>query len=464
MPNLSVRHYLFAAVALGALTLALVPPPGLSPAAAKTGALVLFAIGLWATGILAEHLVAMVLFFLAMVFGIAKADVVFSGFASGAFWLVAGGLVIGAAVDVTGLGKRLARAIVERVTGEYPAIIAGIGAVSLILIFLMPSTLSRIVLLMPIVLALADRLGYADGSKGRSGMVMAMILTSYLCSVGVLPSNVPNNVLAGAAETSYGIHIRYFDYFLLHFPVLGAVKSLVIAAAVILMFGEPAPAAVGTDQGKGESHPPMSANERRMAVYLVVALVLWASDAVHGISPAWISLGVGILCLMPGVGLVSPAVYRDKVSFNPLIYIAGILAVGALVSSSGLGTWVGEQLLSVIGLSPGHPAYSFGAIAGLGTLLGLVSTMPAVPAVLAPLAEQIAASSGFSLYQVLNLVVVGFSTVVMPYQVPPFVIGMQLGGVPLRDGARSCFAIAILSVLLILPLDFCWWWLLGMFD
>ncbi|WP_193188029.1 SLC13 family permease [Nisaea sediminum] len=464
MPSFQPRHLILLPVLALSAWLAFLPPAGMPPGAAPSGALVVLCIGLWATGAIAEHLVAMLLFFLAMVFSIAPAPTVFSGFASGAFWLVFGGLIIGAAVDVTGLGKRLARAITARISGGYGAVIAGIVTVSVVLIFLMPSTLSRIVLLMPIVLALAERLGYADGTKGRHGMVLAMILTSYLCSVGVLPANVPNNVLVGAAETSHGVVIRYFDYLLLHFPVLGGVKAVIIAFFLTWMFGEEAKPKAEETSETGPTWAGMSLPEKKMALYLAVALVLWATDAVHGISPAWISLGAGLLCLLPVTGLVSADVYRQKISLNPLIYIAGILAVGALVAQSGLGTWVGAQLIAAEGLQPGNPAEAFAVIAGLGTFLGMISTMPAVPAVLAPLAGDLSEASGFPLFHVMNLIVVGFSTVIMPYQVPPFVIGMQLGNVPLAAGARSCLALALLSVLVILPLDFAWWWLLGMFD
>ena len=94
----------------------------------------------------------------------------------------------------------------------------------------------------------------------------------------------------------------------------------------------------------------------------------------------------------------------------------------------------------------------------------MISTMPAVPAVLAPLAGQIAEASGLPIFLVLNLIVVGFSTVILPYQVPPFIIGLQLGHVPIRVGAWACFSVAIASLALILPLDFAWWWVLGMFE
>src|SRR3546814_2871320 len=66
-----------------------------------------------------------------------------SGFASPAFWLVFGGLVIGAAVDRTGLGQRIARALVGRFRGGYLSTVTGVATVCLALGFLMPSTMSR---------------------------------------------------------------------------------------------------------------------------------------------------------------------------------------------------------------------------------------------------------------------------------------------------------------------------------
>src|SRR3546814_6583218 len=70
------------------------------------------------------------LFFLgAMVLHVGEAPVVFSGFASPAFWLVFGGLVIGAAVDRTGLGQRIARALVGRFRGGYLSTVTGVVTV-----------------------------------------------------------------------------------------------------------------------------------------------------------------------------------------------------------------------------------------------------------------------------------------------------------------------------------------------
>lgn len=436
-------------------------PEGASPEMMRAAALVVVAIGCWATVLLPEHLVALLFFLAAMVLGVASAPVIFSGFASPAFWLVFGGLIIGAAVERTGLGRRIAGTLVARFTGGYLVTVAGVVTVCLALGFLMPSTMGRLVLLLPIVTALAARLGYADGSRGRTGLVIATGFGSYLGPVAILPANVPNNVLLGAAQTFHGIQIQYLDWLVIHFPVLGLLKSVLLVAVVWWLFndrpGKP-------DAAAGDEVGPVywSADERRLALLLGAALALWATDALHGVSPAWISLGAGLICLLPFVALVPPPAFRDKVPINPLVYVAGILGVGALVADSGLGAALAHGLLEIIELDPEAPARSFFALSFVSMVLGTVSTMPGVPAILTPIADEIALASGLPIETVLMTFVVGFSTVVFPYQVPPLIVLLQLGGIPARAAVKTALLSAAATVVLLLPLDYVWWRMIGL--
>ena len=143
-----------------------------------------------------------------MVFAIAPADVVFSGFASGTLWLVLGGLIIAEAVNSTGLGVRFARFLIGRHALSYRALIAAVVLVCSLLCIVMPATVSRILLLLPIMAALAQRLGLEPGSVGYDGVALAVIMTNYQVGTAFLPANAPNLVLAGAAETLYGIDVH----------------------------------------------------------------------------------------------------------------------------------------------------------------------------------------------------------------------------------------------------------------
>ncbi len=437
-------------------------PEGASPEIMRAAALVVLAIGAWASVLLPEHLVAVSFFLAAMILHVSTPPVIFSGFASPAFWLVFGGLIIGAAVDRTGLGGRIARTLVRRFTGGYLATVAGVVTVCLALGFLMPSTMGRLVLLLPIVLALADRLGYLAGSRGRTGLVIATGFGSYLGPVAILPANVPNNVLLGAAQTFHGIQIQYFDWLLIHFPVLGLLKSILLVLVVWRLFDDTPVRSEDAAAEEVVERSYWSGDEKRLALLLAAALALWATDAVHGVSPAWISLAAGLICLLPAVGLVPPQTFRDKVPINPLIYVAGILGVGALVAHSGLGEALAHVVLDNVSMDGEHPAKAFFALSLMTTLLGTVSTMPGIPAILTPIAGDLATASGLPLKTVLMTFVNGFSTVLFPYQVPPLIVLLQLGNIPASAAVRTALVTAFFTIILLLPLNYVWWRIIGL--
>ena len=184
---------------------------------APVAALVLAAITLYATGIVAEHLTALLFFAVAMIFAIAPAPLVFSGFASQAFWLVLSGLVIGSAIHATGLGARVARLLSRLFPKNYAGLLGGLAFVAMAISFFMPSSMGRIVLLMPIALALADRYGLGEGTKARAGIAL---LTGFCCfnpPNGILPATVPNMVYIGAVQELYDIAPLYGEWLLMHF-------------------------------------------------------------------------------------------------------------------------------------------------------------------------------------------------------------------------------------------------------
>ena len=304
--------------------------PGAGDAPAILGLIVL-TIGLLATSAIPEYLTALVFFALAMIFALAPAGVVFSGFESAGLWLIFGGLVLGAAVYTTGLGARLAYRLAPVFGASYTGVIFGTLLSGMVFGFLMPSSLGRVVLLLPITLALAKRLGFATDSRGYKGMVLAAGLGCFLPTFAVLPANVPNVVLLGMAEELYDAPLTYGYWLLLHFPVLGLLKAGVIGALIVALFPDRPPT-----EDRGPAPGPMTAAERRLAVVLVLALAGWMTDFLHGISPAWVSLSAAVVVMFPGFGLFGPRDFA-KIDFAPLIYVAGILGLGALIAHSGWG-------------------------------------------------------------------------------------------------------------------------------
>lgn len=421
----------------------------------QAGIVVVLCIGLWATGWLPQWLTALIFFTLCVVAKVAPAATVFAGFESAATWLVFSGMVIGAAINYTGLGERVAARIGPHLASGYPQAVIGVGLLGLIASFVMPSAMGRIVLLVPILLTLVERFGYEPGNPGRAGILLSGIMSSFLPTFTILPANVPNNVLMGASEAVLGFSPSYGEYLLLHFPVLGLLKWVLIMGLILWQFRAAAPSPFTAEP---PSRPGGSGN--LMSVLLAFAVVMWMTDAWHGISPAWIGMLVGLVCLFPGSELL-PTRPLQQMNLEPFIYVAGIVSLGALAHDSGLGEAIAGQLLDVLPLSPESTVGNFAWLSVIATILGMLVTLPGVPAVMTPLAPQLADVTGWSPSAVVMSQVIGFSTVVFPYQSPPLIIGLLTSGVSIRQAMRITLPLALMTIVLLWPLDFVWWRWLG---
>ena len=448
------RHWI-SLVAIVGVTFFLLGVPA-APMIVQAGAVIGLCIGLWATGWLPQWLTALVFFTLCTLAGVAPAETVFAGFGSAATWLVFAGLIIGAAIQYTGLGTTLAQGVGPWLAGSYRKALVGVIVLGLVMAFFMPSGMGRILLMVPILTTLADHLGYAQGERARTGLILGGIMGTFLPTYAILPANVPNNVLMGAAETVLGTPPTYSDYLLLHFPVLGLLKTLLLIGVMLWLFPGHAPA-----QAR-EPTPPLrlAAPERWLAALLSVAVLLWMTDSWHGISPAWIGMGVALICLFPGSRLLAEKPLQS-ISFDSFIYVAGIVSLGALAYQSGLGTLVAGGLLSILPLREASDAAAFGMLSALAMMLGTLVTLPGIPAILTPMAPGLAEITGWSPEAVYMTQVVGFSTVLLPYQAPPLIVGILAARISLRETARLCLITAVLSVLLLWPLDYLWWQWLG---
>ncbi|EDW2495502.1 citrate transporter [Salmonella enterica subsp. enterica serovar Oranienburg] len=411
---------------------------------------------LWATSLLPEFITALLFFTVAMAAKIAPPDMIFDGFASSAFWLVFSGFVLGIAIRKTGLADRAARALSAKLTDSWLLMVSSVVLLSYALAFVMPSNMGRIALLMPIVAAMAKRAGIADGTRAWYGLALAVGFGTFQLSATILPANVPNLVMSGAAEGSYGIHLNYVPYLLLHTPILAWLKGAVLIALICWLF----PGAPCTPR-EAEASAPMSRNEKRLAWMLTVVLMMWVTESWHGIGPAWTGLAAAVVTMLPRIGFISGDEFASGINIRACIYVAGILGLALTVTQTGIGNAVGETLLHVMPLDTQKPFTSFLALTGITTALNFIMTANGVPALYTTLAESFAAATGFPLLSVIMIQVLGYSTPILPYQASPIVVAMALGKVPAKAGMLLCLALAAVTYLVLLPLDYAWFRVLG---
>ncbi len=443
---------------IGAVTLLLQSPNFLSPLESRAAALALVTIVLWATGAIPEHITSLLFFLVAMLFSISPPAVIFAGFTSAAVWLIFGGLVIGVAIMSTGLGKRVADWAATLLDGSYLKIIAGLVTAGVLFSFLMPSAMGRVVLLTPIALSIATHFGFNNGAKGRTGIVLAVILGTFIPAFGILPANVPNMVLIGMAETQYNLSLLYGPYLLLHFPVLAFAKAVLIVGLITWLYPD---TPLKAEKKNEQENLPWRRQEIILAIALLLMLILWMTDFIHHVSPAWIALAGAVFLLFPGINIVDKQQFNQKINWASIFFIAGILGLGGMISSSGLGNTLAGKIISILPLGENQNFTNYVSISFAAAATGIATTLPGVPAVFTPLSESIAQTTDLPITTILMMQVIGFSTTIFPYQAPPIVIGMQLSGEKFSSAAKVCALLALITALFLLPLNYFWWKILG---
>lgn len=445
----------FIVVAAGAV--ALLPAPANAPRAMVGFAIVLASVATWATAAIPTLAAGLIFFALAFASGVAPPLALLSGFWSNAAGLVIGGFIIGAAAERSGLGRYVARRLMRRLMSSYPrsvlGVLAGAGALS----FLLPSTMGRLAITLPIVMAVAKEAGYATGSNGYIGLVVTAVAGNFMTSYAILPANLTNVIALGAIESVHGPQVQYAEYLLLCGPVLGLVKALLFWLSVVVLLPAPAPLA------QPDSAEPvlLSRAARRLGIVLAFTILLWATDFLHGIKPGAIAVAAGVLCLLPPVALASLRESFDLNKLTAILFLAVVLGVATILTYSGAGGMTAKLIGALVPLEGRSAASGFAAVSLLSALVAVPATVVGSIAIVNPVLGEIAASTGLPIKAGLIAELTGLQMILFPYQTVPIMVGLAMGGVDARSVLRLLIPLALLSLVVILPLQILWLKLMG---
>src|SRR5207248_9078434 len=126
----------------------------------------------WMTEVMEYASAGMVGLFLFWIFGIARPEVIFSGFVNDASWFYIGAVFLGTMATKTGLPLRIAGFVVSRVGLSYSGLLLGLVVICFLLTFIVPSGVARVVIIPPICLGIIDLLGVQKTSNIGPGMVL----------------------------------------------------------------------------------------------------------------------------------------------------------------------------------------------------------------------------------------------------------------------------------------------------
>ena len=411
--------------------------------------LLITTITFWATSLIPIYQTSLIFLFTSLIFSLSTKDIIFSGFASSAFWLVFAGMLIASAITNVRLSERFSSLFTKIKNPTYLKVLISINIFSLLFSFIMPSSLGRIVLLIPIAFVVAKSFGFKESDKGYLGIMLAFILSTLIPGFTILPANVPNMILSSLSFEIYGIDLLYSHYLIANFLVLGFIKNFIIIALLYIMFKDELKTTTITYEKK-----PFSKDEKIVMFSILLMLAFWTTDFLHGISPSIIAI-VGVLFLAnPAINIIKSKDV-NSMNFSSLILIAAIISFGNIIASND---FIKEKLSFVINLfePTNYEILNHMIITTLMSISGIFITQASVPAIFTPMAEQISLVSNFSLNEVIMMEVAAFSTTFFPFQAPPLIVGLALANIIQTRVIKFLLILSLITIVFLFPLQYLW--------
>ncbi|HEV8345021.1 MAG TPA: SLC13 family permease, partial [Vicinamibacterales bacterium] len=312
---------LLACLAAGALAFWLLPL-GIDPLAHKALAVGAFMIAAWMTQVLDHGVTGILGCFLFWTLRVAPFDTAFSGFADTTAWFLVGAICFGTMAGNSGLAKRLAYLVMRAVGHSYPRLLLGLIISNFLLTPVVPSGIARVVIMAAIAMGLADAFGVGKGSNIARGMFIILVYQATIFDKMVI-AGAASITARGAIEKFGGVSVLWSQWALAFLPC--DIVVMIVAWRLALWMYPPETATLpgGADYLRREIRAmgPWSRDEVRAALLMSVAIGLWMTDFLHHIPAPMIGLGVGLLAVMPRVGVLDTDDVR-KINFLPIFFVA----------------------------------------------------------------------------------------------------------------------------------------------
>ena len=455
------------------LAILLTPPPGaLSVAGWHTAAVTALMATWWITEAVPIPVTSLVPLALFPLLGVLDMGAAAAPYANELIFLFMGGFFIAAAMERTGLHRRIALGIVSRVGTSPNRLVLGFMLATAFLSMWISNTATAAMML-PVALAVSEMLK----PPGRTGEpyyfgISLMIGIAYASSIGGIATLIgtpPNAVMAGAIQEFVGVQIGFGQWMLVGVPV----AALLLPAAWLLLTRALYPPgvlsgnveAIVAEERAGLG--PMSRAERIVAIIFALTAIAWImrepkdlggflipgiATFAPGVKDSTIAIVASLVLFATPVSLRRTEYVLDwssgsRIAWGVLLLFGGGLSVARAMDESGLATWIGSGVTAL------ESAPSWVVLAAATTLIVFLTEITSNAAT-ATMAMPVMAGVASALDQpaIALMAAVGLSAsmaFMLPVATPPNAIVFSSGYLTIRQMARAGWWMNLISIAII---------------
>ena len=212
---------------------------------------------------------------------------------------------------------------------------------------MIPSAHPKTAMSTPIAKGISNALGYKPFGKGSSGLFLAALWGFFVTEASFLSATAQNYAFKGLLPAKAQAQLNWGNWFIMMIPWT---IIILIGGYFLLTFlfkpKDDKPVSREFISKQLNELGPMSREEKITATVILIAIVFWILESVFNI-PAAITAIIGVSVLV-ALKVLTPEDFKTRLSWNTIIFIGTVMALGNVMQSAGLTTWLRKILAPAI--------------------------------------------------------------------------------------------------------------------
>ena len=317
----------------------------------------------WATEAIPVAVTALIPLALFPILDIADFSTTAAPFANKNIYLFLGGFILALGIESSGLHKRLALKMIAIMGSSGPKLIGSFMLVAALVSMFVMNT-STTLMLLPIGIAVcsvvAKTIPNISKQQQKFFDISLMLGIAYAATIGGMSTTIgtaPNLVFVAYMKETWSIEISLFEWMKIGLPV--AAVMLISTWIILTKFIFPT-TFISSDETKIKLQEmydelgPLSKDEIKVSILFSLAVIFWISSKPIrdnlgiGLEDAGVAIIAAILLFMIPSSSKNKNLLQweatSKLPWGLLLLFGGGLSLGAQVSQTGLGYWIGDGL------------------------------------------------------------------------------------------------------------------------
>ncbi len=391
---------------------------------------------------------------------------VLSTYGTGNLFIIMSGFILAAAMDITGLARRIALKIVILLGANQRYILLSLALANLLIAALSPSTTAKAFMMLPISIGFIKALDLKKGSACAAAIMMMCMAANNISSTAFLTATVPNPISA-TYMSGAGLKLTWTDWFVMAFPLT---VILLIASWILLevMFKPDFKRSKKTILGINRINKklgPMKTEEKIVAIIFVIALLLWISDKYLPYNAGLISLILSLLLFLPRIKIFNVRKFGSTLPWDSLFLFAAAMYLAKVVEQTRALTPVIKDMIG--NKDTTLPTYALVFLVVIfGLIIHVVFTSTTVYAtIIMPIAIALANIYGIPVSLLaLPIAFIAPLALILPINTIPNIIFYSQGYFSMKQMIKYGIALSIVSIVLIMLVGIPYWRFIGLIN